>query len=423
MHDLLHEIWSSIKRNKLRTCLTGLAVSWGIFIIILLLGAGNGLMNAFHQQSSNVATNTMRLDGGQTSKPYAGLQQGRYIKLKEADVQLLKSPMFEDVIDEVSVMKFSFNNTLVYGTLTKTVSLCGTYPGQVEMECENILAGRYITYNDINLKQNVAVISDAQAEDLLNGHQNYNAIIGRYVSIDNSSYMVVGVRQGDRMWRDDRVHIPYSTFKILHGNNDEVDRITFTFHGLKTEKENEQFEKKIRAILNLRHDAAPDDEGAIYIWNRFTQDMSMNKATSVLTKALWVVGIFTLLGGIVGVSNIMLITVKERTHEFGIRKAIGAKPWAITKLILAESVSITTIFGVFGMLLGLLACEIMDATVGSSAIHIMTKSFSIFVNPRVGLDVAIEATVVLIVAGTIAGMSPALKAAKVRPIEALKSGK
>lgn len=423
MKDLLHEIWSSIKRNKLRTCLTGLAVSWGIFIIILLLGAGNGLMNAFHQQSSNVATNTMRLDGGQTTKPYAGLQQGRYIILKEADVQLLKSPMFENVIDEVSVMKFSFNNTLVYGTLTKTVSLCGTYPGQLTMDCENILVGRYITYNDINQKQNVAVITDVQAEELLNGHHNYEAIVGRFVAIDNSTFLVVGIRQSDRMWRDNRVHIPYTTFKMLTGNNDEVDCITFSFHGLHTEKENEEFEKKLRAILNQRHDAAPDDEGAIYIWNRFTQDMSMNKATSVLTKALWVVGIFTLLGGIVGVSNIMLITVKERTHEFGIRKAIGAKPWAITKLILAESVSITALFGIFGMLLGLLACEIMNATVGSASLDLFGMSMKIFDNPRVGLDVAVEATVVLIVAGTIAGMSPALQAAKVRPIEALKSGK
>lgn len=423
MHDLLHEIWSSIRRNKLRTCLTGLAVSWGIFIIILLLGAGNGLMNAFQKQGENVATNTMELYGGRTTKPYDGFQQGRYVPLKEEDVDLLKSAQFADVIDEIVILKSSNDNKLVYDTYTKNVSLCGTYPGYIKMNREKILAGRYLSQNDINQKQNVAVISDAQAEDLLNGHQNYEAMVGRYISIDNTNYRIIGVRESDRMWRDDRVHIPFTTFKMLNGNTEELDNIMFSFHGLNTEKENEQFEKKLRATLNRQHNAAPDDRGALYISNRFTQNMSMNKGTRVLTKALWVVGIFTLLGGIVGVSNIMLITVKERTHEFGIRKAIGAKPWAITKLILAESVSITTIFGIFGMLLGLLACEIMNATVGSASLDLFGMSMKIFDNPRVGLDVAIEATLVLIIAGTIAGMSPALQAAKVRPIEALKSGK
>ena len=173
--------------------------------------------------------------------------------------------------------------------------------------------------------------------------------------------------------------------------------------------------------MNVRHRAAPDDRRALWIWNRFSQDLQMNRGRNILTTALWILGLLTLLGGIVGVSNIMLITVKERTHEFGIRKAIGASPWDIMKLILAESVTITAFFGYVGMLLGMFACTILDKTVGQSSMSIMDEEIAMFVNPTVGLDVAIEATLVLIIAGSLAGLFPARKASRVRPIEALRA--
>ena len=423
MRDLFTEIWSSVRRNKLRTILTGLAVSWGIFIIILLLGAGNGLMNAFMKQSHDFATNTMELYGGMTTKPYDGLQQGRWVPLTEQDVKTLQGPLFSDHIDNVSASISNGNDKLIDGTRTYTVTLYGVYPANKDMNGEKILAGRYINENDINQRRKVAIISDVQAENLMGGHKNYKAILGRAITVDDQVFTVVGVRRSNRQWRDTRIHVPFSTYKLIFAYDDRLDKITFTFHGLRTVKENETFEKRVRAVLNRAHRAAPDDEGALYIWNRFTQDMQMNRATNILTKALWVVGIFTLLGGIVGVSNIMLITVKERTHEFGIRKAIGAKPKDITKLILAESVTITALFGIFGMLLGIGACELMNATIGSTSMDIFGESVKLLDNPRVGWGVAIEATIVLIVAGTIAGLSPAMKAAKVRPIEALREGK
>ena len=200
-----------------------------------------------------------------------------------------------------------------------------------------------------------------------------------------------------------------------------VDEIIFTYRGLETEEENEAFEERLRAIVNTAHKAAPDDNSAIWLWNRFTQNLQMNKGTDIIRTGLWIIGLLTLLSGIVGVSNIMLITVKERTHEFGIRKAIGASPWSITRLILAESITITAIFGYIGMFFGLVACEILDMTVGNSSVSILGQEITMFVNPTVGVDVAIEATLVLIISGAIAGLVPAMNAAKVRPIEALRA--
>ena len=202
---------------------------------------------------------------------------------------------------------------------------------------------------------------------------------------------------------------------------DKTGNIVFSFKGLETEQQNEAFEQRYRANLNGNHDAAPDDEEAVWIWNRFTQAMQMNTGMGMLRTALWIVGIFTLLSGIVGVSNIMLITVKERTHEFGIRKAIGATPWSILRLIIIESIIITTFFGYIGMVLGIAANEYMNATIGNMKVDSGLFTTTMFVNPTVGLDVCINATLLMVVAGTIAGLIPARKAAHVRPIEALRA--
>ena len=246
-------------------------------------------------------------------------------------------------------------------------------------------------------------------------------IIGKYIRIGDFSFRVVGIAKANEESNSNTVYAPYTTIRTIYGKGRVVDDITFTIHGLNTQKDSDEFEKQYRAVVNLRHRAAPDDTRAMWIWNRFSQNLQMNRGENIISTALWIIGLFTLLGGIVGVSNIMLITVKERTHEFGIRKAIGASPWGIMKLILAESVTITAFFGYIGMLLGMIACQILDKTVGQSSVGIMDQQVAMLVNPTVGLDVAIEATVVLIVAGSIAGLFPARKAAHVRPIEALRA--
>ena len=207
----------------------------------------------------------------------------------------------------------------------------------------------------------------------------------------------------------------------MYNIGDKAENIVFTFHGLETEAANEDFESDYRHRVNSNQRAAPDDESAIWIWNRFTQNMQMNKGVSIIRIALWVIGIFTLLSGVVGVSNIMLITVKERTKEFGIRKAIGATPEALLRLIIIESVLITTFFGYIGMVIGMGANLYMDATVGHTKVDSGLFEATMFVNPTVGFDVCVEATIVMILAGTIAGMIPARKAARTRPIEALRA--
>ena len=421
MRDLFVEIWESVKRNKLRTSLTGFSVAWGIFMIIVLLGAGNGLMNAFLRDSDDVITNIMTVYGGQTSKPYAGYKEGRQIRLRKKDMELTAGPLFADHVDNVlaRLTKSGFN--MVYGQKSFSVNLTGCYPLQLDQEGIKILAGRFINQRDIDEMRKVIIINDAQARNYLKGGTDYKQLIGKRVKIEGFSYVIVGVRDGYENEDDRSVYIPFTTMVGQFNTGDWVDLISFTFHGLETEEENEAFEKYYASVIAGSHQAAPDDENVIWISNRFTQNMQVNKATGMLNTALWIVGLFTLLSGIVGVSNIMLITVKERTHEFGIRKAIGARPMDITKLIVSESVVITAFFGYIGMFLGMVACEILDKTVGQTPVEFLGYSLKVLSNPTVGLDVAVEATLVLIIAGTIAGFFPAHKATKIRPIEALRA--
>ena len=258
------------------------------------------------------------------------------------------------------------------------------------------------------------VLGNKQAKEL-------KCRVGDFVNVGNFAFKVVGIYKENENGRAN-IFSSYSAVKRIFGaNTDDAGRIEFTFHGLPTEKANEDFEKTYRHRMNAEHQVHPEDEEAIWIWNRFTQNLQMEKGIGIIRTALWIVGLFTLLSGIVGVSNIMLITVKERTHEFGIRKAIGAKPWSILKLIIIESVIITTFFGYIGMVLGVAANEYMDATIGHETIDTGLFKATMFLNPTVGLDVCIEATMVMIIAGTIAGLIPAFKASRIRPIEALRA--
>ena len=419
MKDLFEEIWESIRRNKLRTALTGFAVAWGIFMLIVLLGAGNGLMNAFMNQGDRFATNTMAVFGGVTSKPANGYQTGRRIILNDQDVALTQSALFAEHVDKISPELLKGSYTLAFKSRHTSVYLNGCYPSLMEMNKIEMLEGRFLNPNDIKQHRKSIVLAASHATELMNGGEDYASLIGKTVTTDNITWVVVGVYKTDRTAQRVEAFAPITTMQIITNDINNVDQINFSFHGLTTEEENDRFEKTYRAALNRAHKAAPDDESSIWIWNRFTQNMQMDKGTHYIRTALWILGIFTLVGGIVGVSNIMLITVKERTREFGIRKAIGASPWEIMKLILAESVSITAFFGYVGMFLGMVACEVMKATVGQSSVEFFGETLHVFVNPTVSLSISFGVTILLVVAGTLAGISPAMKAAKLRPIEAL----
>jgi putative ABC transport system permease protein len=410
--ELLNEIWQTARRNKLRTALTGFAVAWGIFMLVVLLGAGNGLINAQLRQSSRFLSSSMVVFGNWTSKPYQGLKEGRDIRLHQKDIDIT-SQEFAGTVDEVGA-QYRTSATISLGQQYIATSICGVYPNHTKIDKVEILDGRFINQIDLKDKRKVLVISNKQADEL-------KAKIGSYVNVGNFAFQVVGIYKEQQNGRADGFS-SYSTIKSIYGaNTDDAGRIEFTFHGLTTKQANNDFEKDYRRRLNAEHQAHPEDEEAIWIWNRFTQNLQMEQGIDIIRTFLWVVGLFTLLSGIVGVSNIMLITVKERTHEFGIRKAIGARPWNILRLIIVESVIITTFFGYIGMVLGVMANEYMDATLGHNTIDTGLFKMTIFVNPTVGLDVCFEATMVMVLAGTIAGLIPAFKASRIRPIEALRA--
>ena len=422
MRDLLQEIWESLRRNKLRTSLTGLAVAWGIFMLILLLGAGNGLLNAFMNDGEDFASNTMMIGGGRTSKPYDGLKQGRRIRITDRDIEILRQEPFSNKVDMISTEISKSGYTMTYGRrYFNNITLNGTLPGDIVMNRIKMEAGRFINEKDIVDKRKVAIITHLHAKNFLSGDTGYEKLLGERIKVGNLVFTIIGVRHGDENQDDRAVYVPYSTVKSVFGLDDEVDDITFSFHGLTTEAEGEEFENQVRMAFNAAHRAAPDDRRALWVWNRFTQNIQMEEGKGILVKALWIIGLFTLVSGIVGVSNIMLITVKERTHEFGIRKALGAKPGSILKLIVAESVLITAFFGYIGMLVGMAACELLNATVGKSDVEIFGQTVKMLDKPGVSVGTALGATVLLIVAGTLAGIFPARQAAKVKPIEALRA--
>lgn len=418
MRELIKEIWSTSKRNKLRTSLTGFAVAWGIFMLIFLLGAGNGLINAQLQQSTRFLANSMRVFPGETSKAYKGLKEGRSITLNDKDI-LISNKTYGQYVDDVGGRLEQYNVNINYGdNYVASQSLVGVAPTHPKIDKTELIAGRFINEIDMKDQRKNVVLSRSQAKELC---KDYRSLVGKNVKISNLNFQVVGIYKDDESRNNTEAFIAYSTIKTIYAKGDDAGSLEFTIKNLKTQEDNKQFEKNYRASINNNHQAAPDDDRTIWLWNRYVDNIQMNQGIAIMQTALWIVGLFTLLSGIVGVSNIMLITVKERTREFGVRKAIGAKPWSILKLIITESIIITSFFGYIGMVCGVAANEIMDATIGHTTVDTGLFKAAMFVNPTVGIGTCIGATITIVIAGTIAGLIPAIKAARIRPIEALRA--
>lgn len=418
MRELIKEIWSTSKRNKLRTSLTGFAVAWGIFMLIFLLGAGNGLINAQLQQSTRFLANSMRVFPGETSKAYKGLKEGRSITLNDKDI-LISTKTYGQYVDDVGGRLEQYNVNINYGdNYVASQSLVGVAPTHPKIDKTELIAGRFINEIDMKEQSKNVVLSRSQAKEL---SKDYRSLVSKNVKISNLNFQVVGIYKDDESRNNTEAFIAYSTIKTIYAKGDDAGSLEFTIKNLKTKEDNEKFEKNYRASINNNHQAAPDDERTIWLWNRYVDNIQMNQGIAIMQTALWIVGLFTLLSGIVGVSNIMLITVKERTREFGVRKAIGAKPWSILKLIITESIIITSFFGYIGMVCGVAANEIMDATIGHTTVDTGLFKAAMFVNPTVGISTCIGATITIVIAGTIAGLIPAIKAARIRPIEALRA--
>ena len=422
MIDLWQEIYGTIygtiKRNKLRTFLTGFAVAWGIFMLIVLLGAGNGLIHAFEENSGERALNSIRVYGGWTTKPYDGLKEGRSIDLDNRDLEDTEA-FFTDRVEGAGATLYQAATDISYGPEYVNLSLNGVHPNYVEVEAVKVVEGRFINQTDIRERRK-SIVLHRKSADVLFG-KTHTEPLGRFVNAGGVAYQVVGIYDDEGSSEPNSAFIPFSTLQTIYNKGNRLNSIIFTTKGLTTEASNEQFEADYRRVIGANHRFDPTDDGAIWLWNRFTSYLQAMAAMGILRTAIWVIGIFTLLSGIVGVSNIMLITVRERTHEFGIRKALGAKPRSILWLIIVESVVITTLFGYVGMVAGIGATEWMDAAFGSQTVDAGMFEAKMFSNPTVDLGIAVQATVTLIVAGTLAGLFPARKATRIRPIEALRA--
>lgn len=418
MIDLWQEIYGTIKRNKLCTFLTGFAVAWGIFMLIVLLGAGNGIIHAFEQNASERALNSIRIFPGWTTKSYDGLKEGRRVQLDNRDMDDTEKQFTENVISAGATVRQS-NVNVSFGQEYINISLLGVYPNYTEVETVKTADGRFINYNDLKDRRKVIILHKKSA-DILFG-KTHTEPIGQFVNASGVAYQVVGLYndQGDR--EANEAYIPFSTLQTIYNKGDKLNNIIFTTKNLHSIESNEAFEKEYRKAIATNHRFDPTDESAIWIWNRFTNYLQTQNAMGILRTAIWVIGIFTLLSGIVGVSNIMLITVKERTREFGIRKALGAKPFSILWLIIVESVTITTLFGYIGMVAGIGVTEWMNSAFGSQTMDAGMFQQTMFSDPTVDLSIAIQATLTLIIAGTLAGFFPAKKAVSISPIEALRA--
>lgn len=416
MIDFIQEIYGTIMRNKLRTALTGLAVAWGIFMLIVLLGAGNGLLNAFEQQSGEMAMNSFQIWPGQTSIPYQGLKEGRNIKLTEKELELTRQ-MTDHVTYANAILQQGGVN-LSYRQDHLSIQMTGVMPNYPETNGLQLKEGRFINLLDMNKKRKVIVLHEKTVE-MLFGNEKSQAI-GKYINASGIAYQVVGIYTTPMEEFSPTAYLPYTTLQLIYNKGDGVGSLVFLTKDINDLQSSEDFEKSYREAIAKVKQFDAEDRSAIWVSNRFSQYLQQQTASDLLRTSIWVIGIFTLLSGIVGVSNIMLITVKERTHEFGIRKALGAKPYSILTLIIAESITITTLFGYVGMIAGIACTEYMNKVAGEQVVDIGAASATVFVNPTVDLHIAIQATLTLIIAGTLAGFFPARKAVMIRPIEALR---
>lgn len=420
MRDLFKEIWSSLRQNKLRTALTGFAVAWGIFMIIALLGAGNGLMNAMTDSGSRM-DNSMIVYDGFTTIPYAGYDANRWFGLDTRDLKNLQSERFAPVVDEISPRVLS-NSTMTFrNEAIDNITVNGIAPIYSEINGVEMVRGRFIDRMDMDLKAKVIVISDEDASTLLGGRKDSSEILGEYVNVNGVAYKVVGIHRKDQTSWGHHAYAPYSLIHALYRNDNYIGQILFSFKGLDNPEESATFKDAYKKTILSNHGASPEDLNAVYIRDRMETNAQMAKGTRIVNTALWILGLLTLVSGIVGVSNIMLITVKERTHEFGIRKALGASPASILALILMESILITSFFGAIGMIGGMAMNQVLDYALSGKATTVAGQTFYIFKDPSVGLGTALKAAMTMILAGAVAGLIPARKASRVMPIEALRA--
>jgi ABC-type transport system, involved in lipoprotein release, permease component len=414
--NTLQEIMASLRHNKLRTILTGLSVSWGIFILIVLLGAGNGLSNGIRHNFNDRATNSVQMWSGKSSIAYQGLKTDRPLDFSEKQIGDIKEHM-KQPDKKTGIMEKQW--VVTYKNEYGTYSIRGVNPSykdifNLKFEAN---AGRFINEMDMRNYNKVAVIDQKVVDVLFKGE----SALGKYIKIGPVMFRVVGINSKKEQYGSPNCYIPFTTAQLVYNPNRKFGSIAMTVEGLKTKVENDTFNSKLKTVMakSLRFD--PKDEQALYLYNAQRQYIQTMQIFNGISLFVAIVGIFTLIAGIVGVSNIMLVSVKERTREIGIRKAIGASPFSILRSIIVESILITGIFGYFGMVGGIALTETVNYIMQQNAAHSASDTgMTVFLDPTVSLTYVVISTLILIVAGIVAGYMPALRAVRIKPVEAMK---
>lgn len=410
--DTWEEIFNAIKKNKLRTAITVIGVLWGVFLFITLLGAARGMENGFNREFSNMATNSIFLWGQRTTMPYKGFQTGRSMQLKIQDAEAVQKLVPDVAFVAPRNVKGVFGGSpaqVKRKTDSKTYKVFGDYPVLDKVSKVKLIDGRFLNLDDINNKRKVCIIGEKVVDEL---YEKDDQIVGSYVEINGSFFQVVGIYKDKQMGfeGDDSIYIPFSTYRKIYNTGDNIGwMVIAAYDGVDIVR----VEKEVKSLLKRRHQVNPDDKMA---FGAFNFGEMVGKLTGFITGMqflTWFVGIATLIAGVIAIGSILLITVKERTNEIGIRRALGATPRDIKEQIVIESVFLTMLAGILGFIFSGFVLMIINA---------LTKNNDTFpfVNPTVNIPIAIGAILALVTFGTLIGLIPAHRAVSIRPIEALR---
>tara|TARA_R110002096_G_scaffold74101_1_gene175645 strand:- start:205211 stop:206476 length:1266 start_codon:yes stop_codon:yes gene_type:complete len=412
------EIWMVLSRNKLRTFLTAFGVFWGILMMVVMMGAGKGLKNGATSKMGGWATNSMFLWTQSTSVPYKGFQRGRSVSLRNADIEAIKSE-----IQEVGIVAprnqlggFRGTNNVVRGTKTGAFDLYGDSPDYSKIQIVELIKGRMMNDGDMAEKRKVAIIGKTVYESLFEIDENP---IGEFISVKGVNFKVVGLFQSNGADQDDAdeqersIYVPFSTFQNAFHLGDRVGWMAITSkEGVPVSLVGD----KVKTLLKERHSIHPNDERAFGSWNMEEEFSKMTGLFVGINALTLIVGILTLIAGAIGVSNIMLVIVKERTKELGIRRAIGARPFIVMKQVVLESISLTVVAGMLGVILGVWAMELLAFVLENAG-----GGSEFFKRPEVELKIVLIALVILVIAGLLAGLIPAKRAVSIKPVDALRA--
>jgi putative ABC transport system permease protein len=404
------EIFDTLRKNKLRTILTGISVASGIFILVVLLGFSSGIQNGVEEQFSDDAKNEISIRTGRTTKSYKGLNPNRYIQLKNEDFNEVNQD-YDNYLEYRSANYSIWGSQVVYKNEVGNFSVRGVHPDFQFIEASNIVEGRFINQSDIEQARKIIVIGTKVKSEMF---KNQNPI-GEVVSVFGINFTIVGVYSDPGGAREeDNVYVPISSAQIAFNGSDNIRGMSFTVPMLssfnKTLEVSNALTESIEAQIKQKYMVSPDDRSAVRIGNTLERAKKIYGLSQILSLVFWFVGLGTIVAGVVGVGNIMIIIVKERTKEIGIRKALGAEPFSIVSMILQEAIFVTMFSGLFGLIVGLGLLEIVGPTIENDFIKY----------PQVDFNTALLTVIILVVAGALAGFVPAYRAAKIKPIVALR---